>query len=216
MNKIIDYSVRRSNRAKYMRINISNEGNVELVLPKFCSVAQGKAFIKSKHEWISKTLNKIPKPEYSFLGKSITINYKVKQTENRVDIEFSNNHLVFSGSAENKNKIDEIYIKWLKLQAKDYIPRRTADIALKYGLCFNRVSIKNQKTKWGSCSSKKNLNFNCKLMKYSLKTIDAIIVHELCHLKELNHSPKYWEMVKSIMPDYEKAVLPLKSRNTNF
>ena len=71
-----------------------------------------------------------------------------------------------------------------------------------YGFDFNRISVRNQRTRWGSCSSKKNLNFNYRLLFLSKRISDYIIVHELCHLKELNHSRKFWNLVAEVIPDY--------------
>jgi len=74
-----------------------------------------------------------------------------------------------------------------------------------YGYRFNRVSIKNQKTRWGSCSSNGNLNFNYKILFLPEKIRDYIIVHELCHLQELNHSKDFWNLVSVAFPDYKQV-----------
>jgi len=71
-----------------------------------------------------------------------------------------------------------------------------------YGFKFNKISIKNQKTRWGSCSKKGNLNFSYKIALLSERQADYIIVHELCHLGEFNHSRKFWDLVSKTMPDY--------------
>ena len=67
-----------------------------------------------------------------------------------------------------------------------------------------RVTIRNQKSKWGSCSSKGNLNFNCLLMLTPPEVLDSVVVHELCHLKEMNHSPRFYAEVRRVFPDYDK------------
>ncbi len=73
-----------------------------------------------------------------------------------------------------------------------------------YNFEFNRISIRNQKTRWGSCSRKKNLNFNYRIMYLPEKVIDYIIIHELCHLKEFNHSKNFWNLVQVALPDYKE------------
>ena len=79
------------------------------------------------------------------------------------------------------------------------------------GVTYGRITIRNQKTRWGSCSSKGNLNFNCLLMLTPPEVIDYVVVHELCHRKEMNHSKAFWDEVAHVLPDYEKARLWLKT-----
>jgi len=69
---------------------------------------------------------------------------------------------------------------------------------------YGRITVRNQKTRWGSCSSKGNLNFNCLLMLTPPEVIDSVVVHELCHLREMNHSPKFYAEVLKVYPDYHK------------
>lgn len=75
---------------------------------------------------------------------------------------------------------------------------------------FNRITIREQKTRWGSCSSNRNLNFNWKLMLAPPEILDYVVVHELCHLKEMNHSPAFWHEVEQILPDYAQRKKWLK------
>lgn len=75
---------------------------------------------------------------------------------------------------------------------------------------FNRITIREQKTRWGSCSSKQNLNFNWKLILAPPEILDYVVVHELCHLKEMNHSPAFWHEVEQILPDYPQRKKWLK------
>lgn len=101
-----------------------------------------------------------------------------------------------------------------KLTRRDYLRDREKARALildrlkyfkgVYGLSYNRVSIRNQKTCWGSCTAKRNLNFNYKLLYLEPQLRDYVIVHELCHLKELNHSSRFWNLVAETVPEYKK------------
>ena len=101
-------------------------------------------------------------------------------------------------------------IKRLSKEALDYIPKRVEYFAPIVGVEYGRITVRNQKTRWGSCSRKKNLNFNCLLMLTNEKVIDYVVVHELCHLKEMNHSPRFWAEVERVMPDYKEHRLWLK------
>ncbi len=93
-------------------------------------------------------------------------------------------------------------IQQLAAAALQDIPQRVRKYAAIIGVTVGRITIRNQKTRWGSCSSKGNLNFNCLLMLCPEEIRDYVVVHELCHRKEMNHSPRFWNEVARVMPDY--------------
>lgn len=93
-------------------------------------------------------------------------------------------------------------IEKLCQKALSVIPDKVKYYAEIMGVTYGRITIRNQKTRWGSCSSKGNLNFNCLLMLMPDKVLDYVVVHELCHLKQMNHSKKFWMEVERYMPDY--------------
>lgn len=95
-------------------------------------------------------------------------------------------------------------LKALAASALDYIPKRVEYYAGIIGVRFSRITIRNQRTKWGSCSAKGNLNFNCLLMLTPPEVIDSVVVHELCHIRHLNHSKEFYQLVLKTYPDYYK------------
>lgn len=95
-------------------------------------------------------------------------------------------------------------IAMLAAEARKVIPRRVEYYAKLIGVVPGRISIRSQKTKWGSCSAKGNLNFNCLLMLAPPEVLDCIVVHELCHLKEMNHSKRFYDEVLRVCPEYRK------------
>ena len=94
-------------------------------------------------------------------------------------------------------------IEKLCQKALSVIPDKVKYYAEIMGVTYGRITIRNQKTRWGSCSSKGNLNFDCLLMLMPDKVLDYVVVHELCHLKQMNHSKKFWKEVERYMPDYK-------------
>ena len=100
------------------------------------------------------------------------------------------------------DKISMEEIESLADRALKEIPARTAFFAKKIGVTYGKITIRNQRTRWGSCSSQGNLNFNCLLMLTPPEVRDYVIVHELCHRKEMNHSPRFWAEVEKVLPDY--------------
>jgi len=101
-------------------------------------------------------------------------------------------------------------------QALKIIPGRVEYFAGKACVTYGRITIRNQKTRWGSCSSKGNLNFNCLLMLAPPAVLDYVVVHELCHRKEMNHSKAFWAEVEKILPDYRDADAWLKAEGSRI
>lgn len=95
-------------------------------------------------------------------------------------------------------------------QARIFVENKISYFNKFYNFEINRVAIKNTSTRWGSCSSKRNLNFNYKIIYLKKELADYLIVHELCHLKEFNHSKKFWELVSKTIPNYVKINRELK------
>ena len=100
--------------------------------------------------------------------------------------------------------LSEPELRALAEQALAYIPLRVQHYAPLVGVEYGRITIRNQKTRWGSCSSAGNLNFNCLLMLAPPEVIDSVVVHELCHRKHMNHSPAFYAEVYRVFPEYEK------------
>jgi predicted metal-dependent hydrolase len=111
-------------------------------------------------------------------------------------------YIDFQELADKKNSEKTRY-KSQKEFARNVIKKRVEFFNCFYNFEFNRISIKNQKTCWGSCSRNGNLNFNYKVAELSEELRDYVVVHELCHLQELNHSRKFWELVSKVVPDYK-------------
>lgn len=123
---------------------------------------------------------------------------------------------------EKKSRLDEIKensltdaeLKELKAKAKLIIPERVAAFSKIIGVDYGRISIRCQKTRWGSCSSKGNLNFNCLLMLAPPEVVDYVVVHELCHRKEMNHSKAFWSEVEKVIPNYKVYLRWLKEEGS--
>jgi len=118
------------------------------------------------------------------------------------------------GDPAEKLTMDEI--RGLAEQALEVFPERVAYYAGLIGVTYGRVTIRNQKTRWGSCSAKGNLNFNCLLMLAPHEVQDYVVVHELCHRKEMNHSKQFWAEVEKILPDYRVQLKWLKENGARL
>ncbi len=119
-------------------------------------------------------------------------------------------------SLADEEPFSEEELKTLAEKAAVIIPERVKLYAEKIGVTYGRITIRAQKTRWGSCSSKGNLNFNCLLALFPTEIIDSVVVHELCHRKQMNHSPRFYEEVEKAFPDYKRCRKWLKENGSAY
>lgn len=174
------YHITRSRR-KTIAIQIKEDAGVEVRAPYFVSDRQIHSFVISKQDWIEKKRCEVLARLETLPTLTPKQQEKVRCTE-----------------------------KKLRKAAREYIPYRVEYFHKFTGGRYTAVSIRNQKSRWGSCSSNGSLSFNYRLMMAPAKILDYVIVHELCHLTHLNHSKQFWSMVESILPDYRESVKWLK------
>lgn len=222
----IPYSLSESSKTKHIRLVIDMNG-LRVVKPSKARMEDVESFIKAKSGWIYK---------HHMRFSSIAVDKSCRKWENGetllltgesydVYVEYVKGcgiTVMFNGKGfcievgedipqdEKKALIEEKIKAWYKKAAYGVIKGRLEHFCKITGLKFNVFRIKDQKTRWGSCSRKGNLNFNWRLVMAPLWVVDYVIVHELCHLEFLNHSKDFWDMVGSFMPGYKKAVEWLK------
>lgn len=100
--------------------------------------------------------------------------------------------------------LDAAQEKELRERAKSVLAQRTAYFARQIGVTYGKITVRDQKTRWGSCSQTGNLNFNFRLILAPLEVLDYVVVHELCHRRQMNHSTQFWQEVAQVLPDYRK------------
>jgi predicted metal-dependent hydrolase len=209
--KEIDYTLRLSNKAKYLRLQINNSNELEVILPKRYGQKKAEDFILQKKEWILKHLRVRQNDGLFFFGKEVKVLIHYDLFVKKPQINYSNRKLTVSIPSGYSFTQDEIYNLWLRHKARIYIPKRVQELSKKTGFNYKKVAIRSQKTRWGSCSANGRLSFNYRLIKFREKVVDYVIIHELCHLKELNHTKKFWDLVERFCPDYKGLKRELKS-----
>lgn len=214
------YQVRVSTRAKRMRIKISPLGQVEVVVPKRAPKFEVDLFVQSNIDWINKTQQKLTAlrntdPDLGFdppdninlvaIEAIFTVNYHPIAHKISV-VEEGRNLKIY---ANNDDERRDALRFWLQEKAKQTLVPWVNQVANELGFKPNKVFIKAQKTRWGSCSSKKNINLNRNLLFVPPELVRYLFVHELCHLKHLNHSKEYWELVERCEPEFKQLDLAL-------
>ena len=125
-------------------------------------------------------------------------------------------HLQKIASRPAQPKLTQQELKALAKQAAKDLPERAARFAPMVGASYGRITIRAQRTRWGSCSGKGNLNFNCLLMLAPEAVRDYVVIHELCHRKEMNHSARFWQQVERILPEYRDSKKWLKDNGSTL
>lgn len=217
-DKIIEYEVVKS-RIKNVYIHIKN-GKVIVKAPIRVKDKDIKNVVEEKKKWIYEKLETLHKEEYKqgskvfLLGKEYTLKIKfVKQ--NLSDIYIEDGKMVAEIPAKSKKEyarkieelLDDVYMK---------VAEKEVDMAMQIvtrivGIKPNKYRIRKLKTAWGTCTSNKNITINSSLMKYDRTVIQYVVLHEICHLKYMNHSGEFWNMVEKYMKNYKEIRKKLKN-----
>lgn len=198
-----NYLITKRRNSRYLRLRIDSAGLLKVSIPYYSSSKSGVNFIIRNKEWIDKKISALNiQKNFYYLGKEIKLIKKINLKINKINFTYLNNILYIELSNSNLLSDQELYNIWLKNKAERYFHQKVERLASIYGFQYNSIRIRNMKSRWGSCSPKKNLCFNLKLMSFNSKIIEYVIIHELCHLKFMNHSKNYWNLVESIQPDF--------------
>lgn len=204
-------------KRRTMTIKVEPPDKVTAIVPLKTSKRVILESVKSKASWIIKKLDYLKQSEYQaapkeyeegesfpFLGKTYLLHVEVDSMLSKMQIGIQGETLLIKTPTDNKGLIKELVEFWYRHEAKRVIQSRIAYYQPAIPVIPNRVVIKEQKTRWGSCSSKNNLNYNFKTVMAPLSVLDYIVVHEMCHLVHLNHSREFWNLVESIIPEYRQ------------
>lgn len=224
-DKVIECSLEKGKR-KNLYIVIKEDGNVEIRAPKRMSDNKIFEFIESKKKWIYKKvleqeerknekINLRNSGKLMLLGNEYSINKKFENCKT-IKMEFKDEliNLILPSEYENKCDLEKIvdncYNKLLLKIAKSEIPNSMNRVTNLVGIKPNELKIRNFKRAYGNCSSKRIISINKDVCKFSKKAIDYVCLHEVCHLKYMNHSKDFWNMVEKYMPDYKSVEKELR------
>lgn len=205
---MMDYQIKRSSRSLSLRISINAKAEVIVSAPKFMPEFMIRKFVEAQKTWIESNLAKVKKNQVTVETDELYIFDKkyqviINDQADKMGI-FVRGEKIFVNNLSKKTpaKIAQQIEEFLKKTASKYIATRTQILAKKMGISYQRISLRQQSSRWGSCSSHGNLNFNWRLVHYPPTIIDYVIIHELAHRLEMNHSKKFWEIVKKHDSEY--------------
>lgn len=230
----IEYKVNRGKR-KRIYLHIEN-GELEVRVPSRISDEEIEKVVTEKSRWIYNNLKKYPKKEikelnyadgdiFQILGDKYILNISydsikedilIRDDESNIlEIHLRKTYLKNKSYDEEreKSKVKNLVYKYYSNLADKEISFSMEKLIKKTGFIPESFKIRNFKRAWGNCSSKKVISLNNELVKYSRRAIDYVCLHELCHLKQMNHSKKFWALVSNYMPDYKNAEKELKEKN---
>lgn len=220
----IPYHIHRSQRASRLTLKFGPQDGLQVVVPSQLSLApeEIEKLLHSKKHWILRYWLRYPQlalpPKQHFTDGDLLL-YLGRRYPLALTYKSNGKRLVVQGITpqqqlgvglperfrleQDADAITQALEAWYWEQASTYILPRATQLATSHGFRFGKATIRDQKTRWGSCSSQGNLNFNWRLMMAPPEVIDYIILHELCHLKQMNHSRQFWQLVESHCPGYQ-------------
>jgi predicted metal-dependent hydrolase len=221
-SRTLEYVVRISKRAKKNRIKVDVEG-VEVVLPERTHPDQAERMMREYSDWILKKvalfeelkkrqLNRGTEIEKTLLfhGKKMTVIREPDPT-GRGKFRVDSTCIYLPVNGHTKSQAALLFQKHLKDQARKEINVLAEIHSQKMGTTYTTISIRDQRTRWGACSARGSLSFNWRLVMAPPEVAEYVIIHELAHRVEMNHSPRFWKLVEKYCPDYKKWRLWLKN-----
>lgn len=209
--RVVSYSVRRSARAKNISIRVSPDRGLEVVMPGGVKSYNIESCLKSREDWIIARLDQIKQLQDKkansgrvlFLGREYGLVHVIRH-QAAAAVKILDDKLYITVSDHSPETLAEALERWYRAQAGIIFKERVRRINKEAGYTVNRIFIRGQRTRWGSCSRLGNLNFNWRLVMAPVEVIDYIVIHELSHLGEMNHSVNFWHLVEKLCPDYKK------------
>jgi predicted metal-dependent hydrolase len=207
---VASYTVRRSPRARRTRVTVHPDRTVEVVLPKRAPERDAARAVEELRPWIERRLRALdraadelrrPAGTVPYLGADLTLVPQAGRT--RVH---RRGDLLLVPAADPLPAIE----RWYRSQARKEVARRLDAAVARAGTRYTGLTIRSQRTRWASCSTKGAMSFNWRLLLAPPEILDYVVEHEVCHLEVMDHSPRFWGLLESRMPDWRPRARWLK------
>ena len=213
----LEYRIRRSDRARHARIVVDADG-VEVVVPRRMALRHVEPFVNQKRPWIERTLRRYQDAvidgevridlrdggEVPYLGEQFDLDVRVEPGRTRPHVRRRGDVLTVKVARRGREAIRDALERWYRREARHEVEHRLDDAVACAGTSYSRLTIRQQRTRWASCSSNGSMSFNWRLLLAPPEILDYVVEHEVAHLEVLDHSPRFWRLVRSRVPDYKQ------------
>ncbi|HEX2103574.1 MAG TPA: SprT family zinc-dependent metalloprotease [Solirubrobacteraceae bacterium] len=200
----LDYTIRRSSRARRVRVRVDPHAGIEVVLPARAPQREAALAIKELRPWIDRRIAEANAARERLLSPPGTVPFlgahlRLRRDEGRTRVHRAGDELRVPATGRQ-----EALERWYRAQARAHIAPRLDAAAEALGRPYTKLTIRNQRTRWGSCSATGALSFNWRLLLAPEAVLDYVIWHEACHLVVLDHSTRFWSLVERHVPTYRE------------
>ncbi|WPX97148.1 M48 family metallopeptidase [Candidatus Bandiella euplotis] len=213
LGSLIRVTIRESHRVRRISVCVDHKGGVELIIPYGAPKTKAYEFLLQKERWIREKLTKINLAKFEDLPEAIFLlgkSHRIKYIDlgNNFDVLIKDGLITVHSPKDNAANVLRHYLQQYALIS---IKEIAETLAKEHYFKYAKISVKELKSRWGSCSSIGNLAFNWRIIFAPQQILHYLVTHELCHLKEMNHSNKFWTLVEKIHPEYKASVRWLKT-----
>jgi predicted metal-dependent hydrolase len=201
----IPYTVRRSERARRVRVTVDPARGVEVVLPRRAAERQAAAAVRELRPWIERRVSELERVRSMIVARGDTVPYLGQSLQliaepGRTRVHRHGDELLIPAGDAGKPALE----RWYKRAARNEIAPRLDHACAAAGRPYSRLTIRGQRTRWASCSPNGAMSFNWRLLLAPAPVLDYVVWHEVCHLDVMDHSPRFWALLSSRCPDYRE------------
>ncbi len=218
--------IRVSPRAKHVYLKMLAQGHLQIIVPRGYDLKKIPSLLERKHKWIEKTRIRILNSHSNFspleieplptqialpaLGETWRVDYESQDSTRTILRQIDFQSLRLTGNVQQIKKCQQLLRRWLCRRGLEKLSPWLRKISEEIKLPFDRVSVRLQRSRWGSCSRRRTISINAKLLFLRPEIVRYLFIHELCHLAQMNHSRRYWALVESHEPNYIKLDTELR------
>ena len=218
-----DYTLRESHRAKRVILKVGVNG-LEIVVPRRFGKRRLPEILEANRDWIEKELQRVKETPSLVAPDCINLcaideRWQVKYQSNaapngRFSIEeHASNRLLVEGDVVDIHGVSSVLTQWLHLKSHAHLVPRLKEVSQEVDISYNKATIRGQTTRWASCSKLGNISINRSLLFLPKHLVRHVFLHELCHIKELNHSPAFWRLLHQLEPDCKDLEADVRNAN---